>query len=193
MSLSFVLLPFGDRWSLFFFSRLIPRPVVLPTALGVPDHIALSGTPSPPAKGSFMTAHPRYSRRRFLKTSQRRPSDRTAFRRRLSCEALENRRVLATFTVTNLDDFGVGSLRERIDKANTTSGPDVINFDPSLAGTIVLANPLEMLIEDNLTITGPGSDEVTIDASVFGTRVFWVEGGSPGNDLNVNPATISRT
>ena len=74
--------------------------------------------------------------------------------RRLSCEALESRRVLASYVVdTPLDvvgDDGVVSLREAIQAANTNSavnvvpagdaGPgvvDSITFDAALSGMTI--------------------------------------------------------
>jgi hypothetical protein len=66
--------------------------------------------------------------------------------RRLNFESLEDRRVLATFTVTNLNDGPVsapgtapGTLRQAIYDANHTAGADVIQFDAGLSGTINLS------------------------------------------------------
>lgn len=44
-------------------------------------------------------------------------------------ERLEARDLLATFTVTNTNDMGAGSLRDAITMANTMAGPDVIEFN----------------------------------------------------------------
>ncbi len=72
-----------------------------------------------------------------------------------------------TFTVTNLDDSGAGSLRQAIIDANANmNGPGVVDeivFDAALMGAIPTdaaadnTNTEEMLIEDDLTITGPGA------------------------------------
>src|SRR5262245_34743698 len=43
-----------------------------------------------------------------------------------------------TFTVTNLDDDGAGSLRQAIAAANGAAGADVIDFQAGLNGTIQL-------------------------------------------------------
>ena len=53
--------------------------------------------------------------------------------RRLHFEALEDRRVLSTFTVTNVNDSGPGSLRQALTNAETTVNvggvPDEIHFN----------------------------------------------------------------
>ena len=67
---------------------------------------------------------------------------------------------MSTFTVLNLDDSGIGSLRQAILDANVAPGADVIDFAPQLKGTITLAS--ELSITDDLTIDGPGEDQLTI-------------------------------
>ena len=68
-----------------------------------------------------------------------------------------------TFVVTNLNDPGAGSLRQAINTSNGVPGPDEIIFQEGLEGTIFL-NVGPMSIQDDLTITGPGADKITIDA-----------------------------
>ena len=68
-----------------------------------------------------------------------------------------------TFVVTNLNDSGEGSLRQAINSSNLNLGPDEIVFEEGLEGTIFL-NVGPMSIQDDLTITGPGADKITIDA-----------------------------
>src|SRR3954451_18574831 len=48
----------------------------------------------------------------------------------------------ATFTVTNLNDSGAGTLRQAIFDANTALGPDQITFQSSLSGQITLGSAL---------------------------------------------------
>jgi len=68
-----------------------------------------------------------------------------------------------TFVVTNLNDPGAGSLRQAITNSNLNPGPDTIEFNEGLQGTIFL-NVGNLAIQDDLTLTGPGADKITIDA-----------------------------
>lgn len=62
---------------------------------------------------------------------------------------------MATYTVTNSNDSGEGSLRAAIDKANMTAGvADEINF-MGVTQPIMLTSG-ELIIEDSLTIQGMG-------------------------------------
>ncbi len=78
---------------------------------------------------------------------------------RPSVDALEERALLSTVTVTNTHDSGPGSLRDAIN--NAVSG-EVINFAKSAYGTITLTSgPLVVNMID-LTIQGPGEAKLTI-------------------------------
>ena len=70
-----------------------------------------------------------------------------------------------TFTVTNLANAGPGSLRTAI--SNSLSG-DIITFATS--GTIMLTSG-ELLITNNLTISGPGPTNLIVSGNV-NSRVF---------------------
>src|SRR5262245_12897821 len=91
-------------------------------------------------------------------------------------EALEDRTVPSTLTVTNNLDTGAlgdGSLRGEI--AAAQSG-DTINFAPGLAGqTITLING-ELTITRSLDIEGPGANRLTVSGN-GASRVFDVSGG----------------
>ncbi|RKT44470.1 choice-of-anchor Q domain-containing protein [Thiocapsa rosea] len=69
----------------------------------------------------------------------------------------------ATFTVTNLNDSGLGSLRQAIRDANANvqTGADTIRFQAGLRGDIVLLTQLPSISRD-LNIVGPGADTLTI-------------------------------
>ena len=68
----------------------------------------------------------------------------------------------ATLTVTNADDDGPGSLREAIYLA---SNGDEIQFDAGLAGTPIILTGGELLIDKDLTITGLGQQQITLDGN----------------------------
>ncbi len=75
-----------------------------------------------------------------------------------------------TYTVTNTNPSGPGSLRQAILNANGNAGHDTIDF--GITGTIVLAGPLPA-ISDDLTITGPGAEQLSI-SGVNTYRVFFI-------------------
>ena len=78
----------------------------------------------------------------------------------------------ATITVTNTNDSGPGSLRQAL--ANANNG-DTISF--AVTGTISLFNG-ELVIGKNVTIAGPGANQLAINASLWGTQaIFHVVSG----------------
>ena len=104
--------------------------------------------------------------------------------RRPLFEQLEARHLLAVFTVTNLTDAAVapvGSLRAAIEAANAPEnpGPDVIQFGPGVMGTISLAaGANELGITEDVSITGPGVSNLTIDATASASRIFRIDAGN---------------
>ena len=86
--------------------------------------------------------------------------------RRLRLESLEDRRMLATFAVSSVNDDGLGSFRQAILDANNQAGPDNIAFDEELFSTpqtIALASALPSITEA-VTINGPGQNLLTLNA-----------------------------
>ena len=84
----------------------------------------------------------------------------------------------ATFTVTNLNDGGAGSLRAAIVAANGAAGADVVDFQLGLTGTITLTTG-EIAITDDVTITGPGASSMTITKSGAAGRMLDINVGTP--------------
>jgi hypothetical protein len=105
----------------------------------------------------------------------------------------------ATFTVTNLNDGGAGSLRQAILDANQ-NGPDLdqILFASGLSGTISVgsATGLGVYPETPMNIQGPGADQITlrgangVDYVVF-TRGAPGYGASPGAPITLSGVTIT--
>ena len=117
--------------------------------------------------------------RRNPQSGSRRPSSQGMS---LDFNPLEDRRMLATFTVTNITDGAVaaagdlpGSLRQAIFDANANPGEDTIQFDSGVftGGTdsLVLLTAGELEITDSLNIDGATGAEVTISAG-FDSRVL---------------------
>ena len=68
-----------------------------------------------------------------------------------------------TITVTNMNSSGPGSLGDAIAAARGGAGV-IINFDPSLVGTITLTNtPIQL--GDGIQIMGPGARQIAITAA----------------------------
>jgi CSLREA domain-containing protein len=133
--------------------------------------------------------------------------------RRPRLEALEDRRLLATVTVGNLNDVVNGntasigallasdggdgiSLREAIVAANAdnTDAADTINFAAALGGLIQLTNvghAGEIAISSHLTINGPGVEVIGVRAfggtaaTGDGARIFNVDDGNLGTFKDV--------
>jgi hypothetical protein len=94
---------------------------------------------------------------------------------RPTCEQLEDRTTPATFTVTNLDDAGAGSLRQTILDIGASSGyTNTIAFRPGLSGIITLAAPLPDISRVD-TIRGPGAKNLAIS----GDHKFPIFNGAP--------------
>ncbi|MGN6546252.1 MAG: DUF4347 domain-containing protein, partial [Aureliella sp.] len=95
--------------------------------------------------------------------------------------------LLATYTVTNTNDSGAGSLRQAIIDANANGGADTITFNIAGTGThtISLASALPMI-----------TDAVTIDATTDDS--YSANGSKPaiildGNDLVASGLELSST
>lgn len=105
---------------------------------------------------------------------------------------------MAAFTVNILNDENDGinvgsvSLRDAIAAANANPGKDIIEFEPSLTGTIALTNG-ELQITESVTIAGLGETLLTIDAQE-NSRVFTIDDGADdGADETVTISGITMT
>jgi predicted outer membrane repeat protein len=144
---------------------------------------------------------------RSRRSARRNPARaRAAFNQpRLALEPLEARRLLALVTIDTLADAvdagdGVTSLREAILATNQAAGPDEIDFAASLTSpggpATILLTQGELAITDSLTITGPGADLLTLDASGNdptpdsnngdGSRVLNIDDANAANLLDVS-------
>jgi hypothetical protein len=92
----------------------------------------------------------------------------------------------ASFSVTNLDDSGLGSLRQAIADANAAAGADTIEFATGLTGTITLTSD-PLVIYDDLNIFGPGADLLTVSGggTLPGFISFFDTGGG-----EADPGTV---
>ncbi|MEP4598815.1 MAG: LamG-like jellyroll fold domain-containing protein, partial [Cyclobacteriaceae bacterium] len=89
----------------------------------------------------------------------------------------------STFTVTNTNDSGAGSLRQAITDANASSGADIIDMT-DISGTILLESALPK-INECLTINGPGEHLLSISGQEL-YRPFFANSGT----INLNNFSI---
>lgn len=103
----------------------------------------------------------------------------------------------ATFTVTNTNNSGAGSLRQAVTDSNTAATSDMIVFDPAVFGTpqiIALASAITInpAAGDTLTITGPGVNLLTVDGNdgvSTNVRIFTV---SSGDTVSISGMTLTN-
>ncbi|MEO0483996.1 MAG: choice-of-anchor Q domain-containing protein [Planctomycetota bacterium] len=109
-------------------------------------------------------------------------------------EALEERRLLATFTVDSLADTidgndGVTTLREAIIESNASVETDLIRFDAALAGGTLSMTMGQFDITRAVRIEGLDAGLLTIDAQ-GGSRVFDVN-LTDGGEVTLSKMTIT--
>ena len=94
-----------------------------------------------------------------------------------------------TLTVTSTADSGAGSLREAIAAA---SNGDTIQFAPALNGQTIALTSGELVIDKNITISGPGPNQLTVQRSTAtGTPAFRIFHVTPGHTVTIEGLTIS--
>src|SRR4029453_9404257 len=91
----------------------------------------------------------------------------------------------ATITVANENDSGSGSLRQAIMDA---SPGDTINFAPSVTSISLLTG--ELVIDKNLTVTGPGANRLTVQRSLGASRIFHISSSTV--TVSISGITISN-
>src|SRR5262245_7481819 len=94
---------------------------------------------------------------------------------------------MATFTVTNTNDSGSGSLRDAVQQANDTPGTDSITFNiPGGTGTLTLTSG-ELAITDNVTIDGDTTGDNVADVTISGnsSRIFSIDDNSALTTISV--------
>jgi len=96
----------------------------------------------------------------------------------------------ATFTVSNLNDSGPGSLRQAIGDANAAAGPDVITFQAGLTGTITLTSG-QLAVSDSVSIQGPGAAAITVDGN-HASRVFYLYNELSLIDVSISGLTVAN-
>src|SRR5579864_6885613 len=93
----------------------------------------------------------------------------------LGLEHLEDRSTPTTFTVTNANDSGPGSLRAELALATADGTPDTIDFAPSIAGATI---PLSTVGD---TLDGPSAFRIVTPITIEGS-------GQTITRLNTSPA-----
>lgn len=111
--------------------------------------------------------------RKLFSGSRGTKSVKSKFERRPFLEILEDRFAPAKFAVANLNNAGNGSLREAIINLNNSNdAANTITFNQGVTGGINLETALQA-INKNVTITGPGSQLLTVQRSAAqGTPEF---------------------
>ena len=91
-----------------------------------------------------------------------------------------------TITVTTTADSGAGSLRAAIAAA---SDGDTIQFDAALNGQTITLTSAELVIDKNVTISGPGPNLLAVSSGSAQFRIFHV---MSGHTVTIGGLTISH-
>jgi titin len=127
----------------------------------------------------------------------------TRLRRARQCrfclEALEGRQMLSTFSVSNTNDSGTGSLRQAIINSNGSAGPNTINFNIPGSGvpTINVLSALPALTQpvtiDGTTEPGSGGQPVIqIDGTNAGSGTIGLSVSASGSGSTIKGLAITE-
>src|SRR5438067_2509642 len=94
----------------------------------------------------------------------------------------------AILIVTNTADSGPGSLRQAL--ADAHDG-DTIQFDPALNGQTINLTTGELVIDKNITISGPGPDLLTVSEVYIPKFLYRILHVRPGHTVTIAGLTIS--
>ncbi len=100
----------------------------------------------------------------------------------------------ATFTVTNLNNAGAGSLRQAVIDANRLDGDDTVVFQSGLSGTITLTgadSDIEIYF-DGIDIRGPGANQITVDGNNLDRIFFATDFDNPNEPVRISDLTLTR-
>ncbi len=95
----------------------------------------------------------------------------------------------ATFTVSNLNDSGAGSLRQAILDAEATPDADTILFQSGLSGTIQLTTG-HLQIDYSVNVQGPGANIITVSGGGTPARAVNRLGTYSGGVFQIGPEVV---
>jgi hypothetical protein len=106
-------------------------------------------------------------------------------------ERMEDRRLLASLTVTTAADSGPGSLRDAIALANTDPALDTIRFAPAVTGAIALQSALPELTTA-IVLEGPGASVLTVAGGPApGTPAFRIVTVAAGAEVAISGLSLT--
>jgi len=148
----------------------------------------------------------------FTRKKRKNVNQRSSLTRHLQVEPLEDRRMLAVFSVTSNQDNtiagdGLTTLREAIVAANLLDDADTINFASGLNNAIItlnqgtaltIVNPVTINGADangvsrNITVSAAGNDTIPGFGNGGGTSVFAINLSGLGKSVTLDSLTITR-
>src|SRR5216117_3958018 len=105
----------------------------------------------------------------------------------LLCAALASLQAVHAniITVANTADSGPGSLRQALADANDV---DTIDFDSSLRGQTITLTSGQLVVNNSLTISGPGAANLAVNGNAA-SMIFYI---SSGKTVTISGLTITN-